>query len=162
MLTGVCISSVKMYGWLPSVESCLDGMSDDGRLALLIGLEKLKGCLAVRPPPIEYSELMDGERGGPITGDIGEPGFESPLLEDSFRGSETNEAPIDAASSSELSAGTDLMLDAWRRVGDPGGASAFELYRRELKESPDGPLCKPFTRCESKLRFGLMPNDKSL
>lgn len=46
-----------------SKDGCLDAISIDGLLLpLLSGLEKFRVGRARRDPPIEYSELRDGER----------------------------------------------------------------------------------------------------
>jgi hypothetical protein len=90
-------------------------MSKDGRLALLMGREKLYGVRGIRVPPIEYSELTDGERGGKKPeGDNEDVDPDIRLLEDGcLDGTDLSDAPKAAtSSSSELSAGTALMLDA--------------------------------------------------
>ena len=115
-------------GRTASIEGCLSkegcrGTSKDGRLARLKGLEKLKAGRGIREPPIEYSELRDGER--PCIwakGGKGEFGIEKLLLEDSLLSREKPDSAVEAlCSSSELSTGIDLMLACFT-CGDLGGA----------------------------------------
>ena len=95
-----------------------------------MGLEKLYGVRGKRVPPIEYSELTDGERGGiRAEGDSEDVDPDIKLLEEGcLDGTDVNGAPIAvASSSSELSTGTGLMLDVCWKSGGLGGASAFVL-----------------------------------
>lgn len=87
MLTGVCaVSSARTKeGWL-SLDACREGKSAGipVALALLNGREKLNAGRGRRVPPMEISELIDGDLGiGCIAGDLGD--VDNPLLVDSFR-----------------------------------------------------------------------------
>ena len=87
MLTGVlAVSSArKKEGWL-SDDACRDGMSIGSPVALarLNGREKLNAGRGKRVPPMDMSELMEGDlRRECADGDIGEA--ENPLLEENFR-----------------------------------------------------------------------------
>lgn len=115
-------------------------MSNEGRLALLIGLEKLYGVRGMRVPPIEYSEAFDGERGGMrAEGDNEDVDPDIRLLEEGcLDGTDVNDAPMAVgSSSSELSAGTGLILDVCWKSGDLGGASAFVWLPLEVVFSFD-------------------------
>ena len=125
MLTGVCaVSSARTNeGWL-SEEACREGMSTGSplALALLNGREKLNAGRGRRVPPIEISELIDGDLGiQNIGGEIGE--VDMPLLLESFRGERTGK-PLENPSS-ELS-DIDLGLGVLCAKGDRGGARARE------------------------------------
>lgn len=73
-------------GWL-SEEVCREGASicSPFVLARLRGREKLNAGLGRRVPPVEISELIEGDLGIElyIVGDIGD--VEKPLPEDNFR-----------------------------------------------------------------------------
>lgn len=57
-----------------SSDACLEGMSNDGLLALLSGLEKLKAGRGSCEPPTEYSDERERERGNEwfMNGEAGE------------------------------------------------------------------------------------------
>ena len=123
MLTGVCaVSSARMNdGWL-SDEACRDGKSTGSplALALLKGREKLNAGRGNLVPPIEISELIDGDLAIECTpGEIGE--VDMPLPAESFRGDNTG-TPLENPSS-ELS-DIDLGLGVLCANGDRGGARA--------------------------------------
>ena len=87
MLTGVCAvsSSRTNEGWL-SEEACLVGKSAGTplALALLKGREKLNAGRGSRVPPIDISELIDGDLGMEnIEGERGE--VDVPLAPECFR-----------------------------------------------------------------------------
>lgn len=64
------------------------------RLALLSGREKLKDGRGREGAIVEYSELIDGDRGiAGMYGDMGECGIDVPLLEESLRGCEEKVEP---------------------------------------------------------------------
>lgn len=106
-------------GWL-SEEACREGISIGSplALALLNGREKLNAGRGRRVPPIEISELIDGDLG--IEVDIGE--VDMPLAPESFRGGDRMGTPNEEPSS-ELS-DIDLGLGVLCAKGDRGGASA--------------------------------------
>ena len=57
-----------------SSDVCLEGMSNDGLLALLSGLEKLKAGRGSCEPPTEYSDERERDRGNEwfMNGEAGE------------------------------------------------------------------------------------------
>lgn len=120
MLTGVGALST----W-PSLEFSRVGASIDGRLARLMGLEKLVMERMALLPPKERSEWTDGERGGCGGGMYGERGGvlqEKLLLDEGFRGMDGHDASRRPdRSSSGLSDVTDRMLDTARANGGLGG-----------------------------------------
>jgi len=86
MLTGVCaVSSARINdGWL-SEDAWCEGISTGNpfMLARLSGREKLNAGLGSRVPPIDISELIDGDLVVCVFGDIGE--VENPLPLEAFR-----------------------------------------------------------------------------
>lgn len=126
MLTGVCtVSSARTNdGWL-SEDSWRTGMSTEGALALLNGLEKLKAGLGRCVPPTENSELMEGDlASADMDGDIGEVWLV--LADESFRSLESFETPFcPPRSSSSLSVDMDLGLGFLAAKGDFGGAKVL-------------------------------------
>ena len=100
------------------------GTSNDGWLARLMGLEKLNAGRGTCEPPIEYSELREGDRPWAVCakGANGEFGMDTLLLDESFLFWENPDPVVEAlCSSSELSIGIDLMLACFV-CGDLGGA----------------------------------------
>ena len=67
------------------------------RLAVLHGREKFRCGRAVDTPVTDASEFIEGDLGGCIgmKGDSGECGADMPLLEESLRGYEAEEPPIE-------------------------------------------------------------------
>lgn len=133
-----------MNRWL-SDDGCRDGISIEGRLDRLRGLEKLYEGLGNWFPPAEASELIDGDFArGTLRGGEGIWDADTLLLEESFRASDIHEAPVDEAlSSSELSAGTDSTLPTGRACGNLGAPSRGREYPCEEAESVARPLFAP-------------------
>jgi hypothetical protein len=92
-------------------------------LARLKGLEKLKAGLGNRVPPIDISELIDGDLPIYIWGEIW--ASEKALPEENFRCGDVSGRGLEALlkSSSELSIDIDLGLEVLCAKGDRGGAS---------------------------------------
>ena len=123
------MSSARTNCWL-SDEGCRDGISIEGRLDRLRGLEKLYEGRGNWFPPAETSEPIDDDLArGTVRGGEGIRDAEMLLLEESSLGSDIHEAPADEVlSSSELSAGTDRTLGTGRACGNLGGSSGWRVY----------------------------------
>lgn len=145
MLTGVGTLLSSPYGapWL-SDEFSRDGASTEGRPARLMGREKLVRARMLRTPPMERSELTDGDRGGGGGGRKGERGgveVEKALPDESLRGTEDHDASSrPGRSSSGLSDGTDRMLEMPRANGGRGGVSEAAARIGAETESVEDPL----------------------